>query len=74
MGFTAAIQDVFADCAEGELRFFSLDLSSSAEARAKVYRVHYNSTRSEIESWLRCVPSFSPVSHSDSSTLPSLMA
>lgn len=59
LGFASAIQDVFSDCGDGELRFFSLDLSSGPEARAKVYRVHYNSTREEIEAWLRCVPSFS---------------
>jgi DMATS type aromatic prenyltransferase len=60
LGFANAIQDVFSDCADGELRFFSLDLSSAREARAKVYRVHYNSTREEIDGWLRCVPGFSP--------------
>ncbi|MFO7563399.1 MAG: tryptophan dimethylallyltransferase family protein [Enhygromyxa sp.] len=60
LGFASAMQDVFADCADGELRFFSLDLSASTTARAKVYRVHYNSTREEIEAWLKCVPSFSP--------------
>jgi DMATS type aromatic prenyltransferase len=61
LGFASAIQDVFADCDGGcEFRFFSLDLSNSPDARVKIYRVHHNATRHEIESWLRVVPGYSP--------------
>lgn len=61
LGFASAMQDVFADCDGGcEFRFFSLDLSNSLDARVKVYRVHHNATRGEIDSWLRVVPGYSP--------------
>jgi DMATS type aromatic prenyltransferase len=58
LGFSTAIQDVFGNSAAGELRFFSLDLSSLNDARVKIYRVHHNATRDEISDWLRCVPSY----------------
>jgi DMATS type aromatic prenyltransferase len=60
LGFTSAMQDVFADSdSRCEFRFLSLDLSDSPAARVKVYRVHYDSTPDEIESWLRVVPGYS---------------
>lgn len=60
LGFTSAMQDVFVDCDNNcEFRFFSLDLSNSPDARVKIYRVHHNATRNEIESWLRVVPGYS---------------
>lgn len=60
LGFVSALQDVFAECDGGcEFRFISLDLSDSPDARVKVYRVHHNATRSEIEAWLRVVPGYS---------------
>lgn len=58
LGFSNALQHVFSDVAAGELRFFSLDLSSLEDARVKVYRVLYNSTPDEVSAWLRCVPSY----------------
>ena len=60
LGFTSAIQDVFLNAERNcEFRFFSLDLSDSPDARVKVYRVHYNATREEIEAALRVVPGYS---------------
>jgi DMATS type aromatic prenyltransferase len=60
LGFASAMQDVFANSDDGcEFRFFSLDLSDGPDARVKVYRVHHNATRDEIESWLRVVPGYS---------------
>jgi DMATS type aromatic prenyltransferase len=60
LGFSSAMQDVFLDSEKNcEFRFFSLDLSDSPEARVKVYRVHHNSSREEIESWLKVVPGYS---------------
>lgn len=64
LGFTAALQDVFADCqGDCEFRFLSLDLSDSSDARVKIYRVHHDATRSEIESWLRVVPGYDQASN-----------
>lgn len=60
LGFSAAVEDVFAhDDGRSEFRFFSLDLSSRPEARVKVYRVHHQATHEDIESWLRVVPGYS---------------
>jgi DMATS type aromatic prenyltransferase len=60
LGFASAMQDVFANSDDGcEFRFFSLDLSDGPDARVKVYRVHHDATRDEIESWLRVVPGYS---------------
>jgi DMATS type aromatic prenyltransferase len=61
LGFTSALQDVFVDCEGGcEFRFISLDLGDCESARVKIYRVHHNATRPEIESWLRVIPGCSP--------------
>jgi DMATS type aromatic prenyltransferase len=37
---------------EDELSFFSLDLHDSADARVKIYKVHYRATRADIEAEL----------------------
>ncbi|PRQ03971.1 tryptophan dimethylallyltransferase family protein [Enhygromyxa salina] len=59
LGFATAVTDMLDGTDERcEFRFFSLDLARTEDARVKVYRVHHNSTRSQIESWLRCIPGY----------------
>lgn len=59
LGFGRALHGVLGEHRHGsEFRFLSLDLEADPTARLKVYRVHHDSTRAEIESWLRVVPGY----------------
>lgn len=59
LGFGRAMSSVLGEHRHGsEFRFLSLDLEADPTARLKVYRVHHDSTRAEIESWLRNIPGY----------------
>ena len=53
LGFSGAARDLVASSrSDVELKFFSLDLDSSADARVKVYKVHPGASRPDIEAEL----------------------
>jgi DMATS type aromatic prenyltransferase len=61
LGFSRATHDlVTTERGAGELKFFSLDLDAGAEARVKVYRVHPDATRNDIEAELSLARYYRP--------------